>query len=154
MAKNEVQYTVIGTVPIGQAILDAITAAAGERCRICGKAVTIQDIKDGAVYAGREMNVDRLAHRICWERETEGLLTVHFRARDPLHRNMYLKKGYKAANGGDPSNYTNNQNEAGIFDTYNDPWMLSDRARLSIEYLPEDQNMRAAGASTLPMEGV
>jgi len=44
----------------------AMSMYAGEPCRICGKLLTMEDINDGAVFAGYD-NSSRSAHRLCWE---------------------------------------------------------------------------------------
>jgi hypothetical protein len=40
-----------------------------EPCRICGELLTLEDIKNGAVYAGYSSdNIGRSAHKKCWEK--------------------------------------------------------------------------------------
>ena len=38
-------------------------------CRICGENLTIEDIKNGAVFAGYSSNnIGRTAHKECWNK--------------------------------------------------------------------------------------
>ncbi len=42
----------------------------GEPCRICGVALTKQDVEDGAVFVGYSQdNAARAAHRECWNKD-------------------------------------------------------------------------------------
>ena len=46
----------------------ALSFYAGEPCRICGELLTMEDLNDGAVFAGySDDNSSRSAHRQCWE---------------------------------------------------------------------------------------
>lgn len=57
----------MATMTIDTVINLAISMYVGEPCRICGAKITIEDIKDGAVFVGyNEDNTSRSAHRRCW----------------------------------------------------------------------------------------
>lgn len=46
----------------------AVSMYANEPCRICGKLLTMDDLHDGAVFAGYSTdNKSRSAHNACWE---------------------------------------------------------------------------------------
>lgn len=60
----------------------ALSMYANEPCRICGRILTMDDIKDGAKFAGySDDNTSRVAHRRCWE----GFVDV---ARQAYKRNL------------------------------------------------------------------
>lgn len=47
----------------------AVSMYAGEPCRICGELITMDDMYNGAVYAGYSAdNAARTAHKDCWQR--------------------------------------------------------------------------------------
>jgi len=47
----------------------AIAMYADEPCRICGVILTLNDIFDGAVFAGYSKNNEaRAAHKKCWDK--------------------------------------------------------------------------------------
>jgi hypothetical protein len=65
---------------IQRAIGMALLMYADEPCRICGKLLSLEDVKDGAVFAGyADDNLSRSAHRRCWE----GMVSV---ARDYFNK--------------------------------------------------------------------
>lgn len=46
----------------------AIGMYANEPCRICGDLLTMDDVIDGAVFAGySKNNTSRAAHKACWD---------------------------------------------------------------------------------------
>ena len=46
----------------------ALSMYAGEPRRICGRLLTMDDIKAGAVFAGYSKdNKSRAAHKLCWD---------------------------------------------------------------------------------------
>ena len=47
----------------------ALSMYANEPCRICGGIVTMDDLRNGAVYAGYSVDdTARSAHKACWQR--------------------------------------------------------------------------------------
>ena len=47
----------------------ALSAYADEPCRLCGKRLTMDDLRNGAVFAGYSSdNTARAAHKACWLR--------------------------------------------------------------------------------------
>lgn len=47
----------------------ALSMYAGEPCRICGGTLTMDDLRNGAVFAGYSAdNAARSAHKECWQR--------------------------------------------------------------------------------------
>ncbi len=46
----------------------ALSMYADEPCRICGRPLTMDDLRDGAVFAGYNAdNTSRAAHKQCWD---------------------------------------------------------------------------------------
>lgn len=65
----------VETMSIEQAINIALRMYTGEPCRICGEEITMDDIDNGAVFAGyNEDNAARSAHRECWEKHGDRLM--------------------------------------------------------------------------------
>lgn len=55
----------------------ALSMYADEPCRICRKLLTMDDLRDGAVFAGYSVDgTARAAHRVCWENFVELLVTL------------------------------------------------------------------------------
>lgn len=51
-------------------LLDAaLSTYTGEPCRICGKVISMDDMRDGAVFAGYSAdNAARAVHAQCWQK--------------------------------------------------------------------------------------
>lgn len=46
----------------------ALSMYTGEPCRICGRILTMDDVRAGAVFAGYSKdNKSRAAHKLCWD---------------------------------------------------------------------------------------
>ena len=50
----------------------ALAMYSNEPCRICGRILTIEDIRAGAVWAGYDKeSSSRVAHKACWDNAME-----------------------------------------------------------------------------------
>lgn len=59
---------------------------AGEPCRICRQLLTVDDIKEGAKFAGYSVDgTARAAHRVCWQNFVELVQTL---PREQVYRLM------------------------------------------------------------------
>lgn len=55
----------------------ALGMYADEPCRICRRLLTMDDLKDGAKFAGYSVDEKaRVAHRVCWDNFVELLQTL------------------------------------------------------------------------------
>lgn len=62
----------------------ALSMYSNEPCRICGELLTIDDLHNGAIYAGYSVdNKSRTAHSLCWNKNIEkGLWAYPLDAKD------------------------------------------------------------------------